>query len=169
MAQAAAEPATGKKSTLKLVLLSGLAVLVLIGATVASVWFFLGNASADPARQTAPVKREPLFIPLDQFTVNLADEGGERLAQIGVTLEVADDRTDKAIRLLMPSIRNSVLLLLSSKTSAELLTIPGKEALAAEIALRTGAALGWDSAAAGTAGAPPNPVHAVHFSQFIIQ
>ncbi len=169
MAQAAAEPATGRKSTLKLILLGGLAVLALIGATVATVWFFLGNTSADPARQAAPVRHDPLFVPLDQFTVNLADEGGERLAQIAVTLEVADDRTDKAIRLLMPSIRNSVLLLLSSKTSGELLTIPGKEVLATEIALRTGAALGWDAAAAGAAGAQSNPIHAVHFSQFIIQ
>lgn len=149
----------GKKWTLIL------GVVVVLTATAGAATQFLGGADAGQAA-TQSKKRDPVFVALEQFTVNLADEGGERFAQIGITLEVADEQVDKQLRALMPSVRNSVLLLLSSKKSEELLTLDGKKRLASQIAAGTAAELGW-SDANGTD--QPNPVAGVHFSHFIVQ
>lgn len=141
------------------------AVVVLAGAAGAAAWF-LGGADAAQKTEAPAKKRNPVFVPLEQFTVNLADEGGERFAQIGVTLEVADEQVDKALRALMPSVRNSVLLLLSSKKSEELLTLDGKKHLAEQIAASTATELGWSESNGADV---PKPVAGVHFSHFIVQ
>ena len=44
---------------------------------------------------------------------------------------------------MMPAVRNAVLMLLSSKTSKELLTVAGKEQLADELAMAAGIQIGW--------------------------
>ncbi len=75
----------------------------------------------------------PTFVPLDPFTVNLADKEVDRFAQVGITLEVADAHFADQLKAYMPAIRNNVLLVLSHKTSAELLSAEGKEKLAREI------------------------------------
>ncbi|MCD6682015.1 MAG: flagellar basal body-associated FliL family protein [Burkholderiaceae bacterium] len=151
----APRPNRGKKWTLIV------AIVVVLAATAGAAMQFLG-ASADGEQQTART-RAPVFVSLEQFTVNLADEGGERFAQIGVTLEVADEQADKVLRGLLPSVRNSVLLLLSSKKSEELLTLEGKKLLASQIAAGAAREMGWSD------GEKPNPIVAVNFSHFIIQ
>ncbi len=93
-----------------------------------------GAAEEKPAA-TAHVKpgTPPTFVPLDPFTVNLADKEVDRFAQIGITLEVADPKFADQLKAYMPAIRNNVLIVLSHKTSAELLSGEGKEKLAREI------------------------------------
>lgn len=167
MSVAGAQPAKKNRGKKRALIIG--AAIVLTGAAGAAQFLVRPAAADDPAAEvTKSRKRDPIFVALEQFTVNLADEGGERFAQIGLTLEVLDERTDKAIRTHMPSIRNSVLLLLSSKKTEELLTLEGKQELATQIALRAGGSLGWTPAAEG-AVQRPNPIAAVHFSHFIVQ
>lgn len=146
-------------------LIVGTVIVLIIGVVAAAQLFARPAADGMSESGTIAKKRDPVFVSLEQFTVNLADEGGERLAQIGITLEVADEKTDRSLRAHMPSIRNAVLLLLSSKKSEELLTLAGKNALAAQIAASTGAELGWSE----TNGSGENPISAVNFSHFIVQ
>ena len=139
------------------------------------------NAKHDP-------KHPPAFLPLDPFTVNLADKDSERYAQIGVTLEIADAKVADELKIYMPAIRNNILMVLSHKTAAQLLTREGKEKLAKSIMYAAVRPLGYDidddedeeeEAAAAEAPkkkkkkkkAPPSnlPVSAVHFSNFIVQ
>ena len=75
----------------------------------------------------------PTFVPLDPFTVNLADREIDRFAQIGVTLQVEDPKDGDQIKAYLPAIRNNILLLLSRKTAADLAGAEGKELLAEEI------------------------------------
>ena len=74
-----------------------------------------------------------MFVPLDPFTVNLADKDVDRFAQIGITLEVIDAHTSDTIKAYLPAIRSNVLMVLSHKNSADLLSREGKEKLAREI------------------------------------
>ena len=147
------------------------------------------EASADPAkpRPQYDPKHPPVFLPLDPFTVNLADKESERYAQIGLTLEIADAKTGEDIKLYMPAIRNNILMVLSQKTAAQMTTREGKEKLARSIQYAAVRPLGFDiddedqedEAAAETTPKkkkkkkklPPNnlPVLAVHFSNFIVQ
>jgi len=86
-----------------------------------------------PAHSAAKPGTPPTFVPLDPFTVNLADKEVDRFAQIGITLEVADPKFADQLKAYMPAVRSGVLMILSHKTSAELLTREGKEKLAREI------------------------------------
>jgi len=130
---------------------------------------------------------KPVFVPLDPFTVNLADKESERYAQIGVTLEIDDIKTEADLKLYMPAIRNNILMVLSHKTAAQLLTREGKDKLAQSILYASVRPLGYDieedeDEEEPAADAPPPkkkkkkkkpptnlPVTAVHFSNFIVQ
>lgn len=199
----AAPPAKGGKKKLIIIIAAALLV-VLIGGGAA---FFLlkkspaegeedadGHAQAE-AREPAPrpkpkrdPKAPPVFLPLDPFTVNLADKESERYAQIGVTLEIDDVKIGEEIKLYMPVIRNNILMVLSHKTAAQLLTREGKDKLALSILYASVRPLGYDieededeEEATADGDPPPKkkkkkkkvpmnlPVTAVHFSNFIVQ
>lgn len=177
-------PAEGKKSK-KLVLIGAVVAVLLAGGGGAAWWFMKPPPDDEVAAETthtAKKKGPPVFTPLDPFTVNLADAGGERFAQVAVVLEMRDAKTGETLKEVMPAVRNSVLMLLSSKKSEDLLTVAGKESLAAEIGEAVGEHLGWTppDPAAGDDEAPrkskrpkpqpaPNPVAAVLFDKFIVQ
>ena len=86
-------------------------------------------AHAKDAKHGAP----PVFVALDPFTVNLADRDSERYAQVGVTLEIDDAKTGDNLKAYMPAIRSNILLLLSHKTAAEMLSREGKLKLARQL------------------------------------
>jgi flagellar FliL protein len=135
---------------------------------------------AKPVR--ANLKHAPTFVPLEPFTVNLADREAERFAQVGITLELTDAKAGDLLKAYMPAIRNNILLALGSKTAAQLIERDGKLRLAEEIRREALRPLGYELAAparaASGAAAPgkpadddedPAPIRAVHFSNFIIQ
>lgn len=140
---AEAKPAGGKKRLIIILL----AVVLLAGGGGAG-WFFFMKPKPDAEEEApaaAPDKGKPkTFGTLDPFTVNLADEGGDRLVQVGVVLELADAKVAGELSNQMPAVRNAILLLLSSKYAKELLTRAGKEKLAEEIAVAAGSQLGWE-------------------------
>lgn len=145
---AEAKPKKGKKGLIIIIA----AVLLLAGGGGAGWFFFLKpkpEASADAEEDHKPAAHKEkgkvkTFANLDPFTVNLADEGGERFIQVAVVLEVADAKVSSDLTAQMPAVRNAVLMLLSSKLAKELLTVPGKERLAEEIATAAGVQLGWE-------------------------
>ncbi len=167
-------------------LLIGILAAVLVGGGGAG-WFFLKpepNPDAELQKRYAPALN-PIFVNLDPFTVNLADEGGERMAQLTIVLEMLNQPAADDLKKFLPAVRNELLLLLSSQTSKQILSLNGKQALAKDISLRTAQALGWDaeeekpeaedkSASRNTRvrtarTPPPSPVVAVHFNQLLVQ
>ncbi|MBT9598386.1 MAG: flagellar basal body-associated FliL family protein [Vitreoscilla sp.] len=125
----------------------------------------------------------PVFVPLDPFVVNLADREADRFAQVGMTLEVNDAKVGDEIKAYMPAIRNNVLLLLSHKTSQELMEPEGKEQLAREVRREALRPMGYelpDEEEASTSKKKKKkkaaaedeevlPIKSVQFSSFIIQ
>jgi flagellar protein FliL len=187
---AAVEGAVPVKAGKKKLIVILVAVLLLLAAAGGGVVFWLkskahaaqeaedADGTAEPAGTRALAKRDPkavpVFVPLDNFTVNLADREAERYAQIGISLELNDPKAGERIKLFMPAIRNNILMVLAHKRSSDLLERAGKEKLADEVLRETERALGLEPVAAGAAtrkGADdePRPVRAVHFSNFIIQ
>lgn len=174
----------GKK---KLLIMIGAVVLLLLVAGGAGGFYFWQQKKAAAAQAEAgdegaadveEVKHKkshdkkagaPVFLPLDLFTVNLADREAERYAQVGVTLEVADSKTSDQLKAYMPAIRNDILMLLAHKKAEELQQRDGKLALAREIRRAAGKSLQSDDSKAGDDGEDEEPVRAVHFSAFIIQ
>jgi flagellar FliL protein len=160
-------PAAKKRKKSGLAPILAVAALVLAGGGGAA-WYFLlgpgkgGAAAAETAKaEKAAPKKVPTFVALEPFTVNLQDEDGAHYLQVAVVLSATDAAAVDAIKVHMPVIRNGVLLLLSSKRSDELATLPGKQKLAAEIVAEARRPL----AAAGA----PEGVESVYFSSFVIQ
>ncbi len=182
---AAAEPAlpvkSGKKKLILIIVLALVTVLAASGGV--AVWLLKKQAHAEedadadqggagPGKQTA--KRDPnsvpVFVALDNFTVNLADRDADRYAQIGISLELEDAKASDRIKVFMPAIRNNILMVLAHKRSSDLLERAGKEQLASEVQRETERAMGNEPDAPGTKGEHDlRVVRAVHFSNFIIQ
>jgi flagellar FliL protein len=194
IADAGAAPPKGKK---KLIIIIIAAVLVLAIGGVGAMLMLKKKAPAEgeegagePAKASVSKhdpKSPPVFAPLDPFTVNLADKEAERYAQVGITLELDNAKTEAELKLYMPAVRNNILMLLAHKTSAELLEREGKDRLAREVARETSRGLGIEiepeddeaDAEEDTTSkkkkskkkkeAQVLPVTAVYFSTFIIQ
>ena len=177
-------PAAPKKSKKLLFILIGVVVLALLGAGGA-FYIMKKNAAAaegldeeDPVAHAKPLdaKSAPTFLPLDNMVVNLADAGGNRFIQVGLTLQLEDSKTSDAVKAFMPSIRSRVLLLISQRTAEEMLTMEGKEKLANDIMAAIAEIMGYAAPkAAGEEGgkkakkAAASPVQGVHFSSLIVQ
>ena len=207
-AAAATEAPLPAKSKKKLIILIAIVAVVLAGGGGAAFFILTKKAAAEsaesegeaiaddsaPAKSTAKhdPKAVPVFVPMDAFTVNLADREAERYAQIGITLEIDDTKTGDQIKNYMPAIRNNILMAIADRTAAELMGREGKARLADRIKRETARALGYEvgeedaadgaqaDAASAKAGAttakkkkklavPALPIKAVHFSNFIIQ
>ena len=187
-----ATPVKKRLSKKLIVIIAALALLLAAGGG-AAFWIMKKRAAAAAAeggdaaeaaevKQARPdLKSAPTFVPLDPFTVNLADREAERYAQVGITFELADAKAGDLLKAYMPAIRNNILLTLGSKTAAQLNERDGKLRLAAEIRREALRPLGYDIKlpamdATGTEPRVPKqdddeeaPIRAVHFSNFIIQ
>lgn len=192
-AEAAPAPKGGNKKLI--IIIAAVLVLVLAGGGAAMMMMKKGadteevndeEGAAEPKKKaaaTAP-RKPPTFVPLDPFTVNLADRDADRYAQVGITLEIQDATVDAQIKAFMPVIRNNILLALSDAKATDLMGREGKARLAARIQRETSRALGVEieeevEEQASDEEAPKKkrkrraepelPITAVHFSNFIIQ
>ena len=184
-----APDAPKKKSKKLLFIIIGVLVLGLAGAGGAFFIMKKNAAAAEGAdeEEEAPAKvakvdpkSAPTFLPLDNMVVNLADPGGNRFIQVGLTLQLQDAATGEAVKAFMPSIRSQILLLLSQRTADEVLQVQGKEKLSSDIIAAVSETMGYpvpeaEDEAADTKPkkkrkkAEPSPVQAVLFSSFIVQ
>jgi flagellar protein FliL len=93
-----------------------------------------------------------------------------------------DAKTGDDIKVYMPTIRNSILMLVSQLSSEQILLIQGKEKLANDIVREISHIMGYEldeehadpEQEPGTRKkkgrrAPPNPLQGVLFSSFIVQ
>jgi len=113
------------------------------------------------------------------MVVNLADPGGERVAQVGITLEVLDAKASDTVKAYMPTIRSGVLMLLSQRTSQDLLSPEGKQKLIDDILREASVPFGGGDDHEDAATAPKKkakrkvvvqyPVIGVLFSSLIVQ
>ena len=173
----AAEPPKSKK------MLVIVAVLAVLGVALAGGWFYLSKQQAaaldeDEEEEVAAVVEPsgpPTYLPLDNMVVNLADPGGERVAQIGITLEITSALELEKVKAYLPTIRSDVLLLVSQRTADELLSREGKEKLAEDVLtaasrhFKAPAAKGKKDAKNAKNASNGNPVRGVLFSSFIVQ
>jgi len=205
MSAAPAAPAEGdapKKGPKKLIIIIVVAVLVLLLGGGAAAFFMMkkkaahaegeGGEEADTAHEVKKAekpprdpKKPPVFVPLDPFVVNLADKDTERYAQVGISMQVDDPKVADEMKAYMPAIKDSIILILSHKTSEELLSLDGKHKMAEEIQRAAARAMGYDVEEPEEdppEDEPPkkkkkkkkkveayNPIEKVVYSSFIIQ
>ena len=189
---AAVEGAVPVKAGKKKLIIIVVAALVLLAAVGGGAVFWLKTKAhaaqeaedADDeggaaAHATAAPKRDPkavpVFVPLDHFTVNLADREAERYAQIGISLELNDAKAgeqDQGLHAGHPQqhpdgagaqdARPTCWNARARKSWPKRSCAKPSARLACETARPRGAAKKGEDE-------EPRPVRAVHFSNFIIQ
>lgn len=73
------------------------------------------------------------LVPLETFLVNLSGSRGRKLVKINMELEVNNAEVQDEIQKIKPKIRDYIIIIISSKSYAEISTKEGKDALRDEI------------------------------------
>lgn len=182
-AEGEAPPKGGKKKMIIII------VAVLILAIAGGAAFMLMGkkkhaADGEDAEEEAPAHHEPakvkvdptkppVFVQLEQFTVNLAPEEGDHFLQSTMVLRVADAKVGDSLKLYMPELKHRIIMLLSSKKPSDLVSAEGREELADEIKDEANDVLGYapNPKKKNKRSRPEDdgPVLAVLFNQFIVQ
>ena len=154
-----------KKSKKKLIIIVA-AVLALAGIGGGAAWYFMHQKSAQPAGHAKEVKeevapKEPIFVKLETFTLNLDPSDGEKYLQTDITLNVESKEEADLLEVHMPQVRNRVLMLLSSKKASEIASMEGKKALSNEIATQINQPF--------VNKGKPQKISGVFFTSFVIQ
>ncbi len=180
-----------KSKKMLIIIIAAVVVLALVGGGAA---FFLmkkkpaeedgqgeeGKAPPKVVHKAPDPKKPPTYLPMESMVVNLADPGGGRFVQLGITLKLDDPKTADTVKQFMPSIRSAVLIAVSLRTSDELLAPEGKEKLTRAIIRATAEQLGYeveDEEEEDATNAKkkkkrnlaPLPIETVLYSSFIIQ
>lgn len=120
-----------KKSKKMLFIIIGVLVLLIGGG---AGYYFLGMKNEAPSEDVAKKvtePKDPIYIVLDPFTVNLS--GGGQYLQMGITLQMKSDKDGVRLKSYLPSLRSRVISILSSKSAEDINTLEGKETLKSEI------------------------------------
>ena len=190
-AAAGGDKAPAKSKKMLIIIIAAVVILALGGG---GAFFYISKQRASEDEEPAKVvhhdpKTPPVYLPMDIMVVNLGDPGGDRVAQVGVTLEVRDAKASDTVKAFLPTIRSGILMQVSQRTADELLSSVGKEKLVKSILKEASIPFGGshddedeedlteeEEAAKkkkkkGKKAPPPPeyPVIGVHFSSFIVQ
>jgi flagellar FliL protein len=160
------EAPKGKKSFMKWIIL-GVVVIALAGGGFAG-WqmFFKQDASEEEQGATtakASIKSKEaeasIIYPLDSFIVNLMDRAGsgKRYLKTTIELDVPDEEGRNLLELRKAQLRDTILLLLTSQSFAEINSIEGKLELKRALLVRINQTLGQKI------------VNSLYFTEFVVQ
>ena len=153
------EEAPAKKgSSMKLIIIGVIVLFVLSGGGFFAWKTFLNPAQEDVKEEGAMVRVEigPTY-PLEVFIVNLAGTSGERYLKVNIELELKDSSLIIELEKRKPQVRDSILLLLSSKTFEDIATFKGKTKIRNQITARLNGIL------------MPGSIKKVYFTEFVVQ
>lgn len=126
-----------KGGMLKWILLVVILLLLGGGGYFAYTTFFANSddASKEDAAQEEAEKgpQDTQLVTLPTFLVNLADPLGRRYLKLTMDVEVEGEKTVEMLNENMAKVRDAIILLLSSKTYADLSTLENKQLLKMEI------------------------------------
>ncbi len=111
--------------------------------------------SADGTGAERQAEQQPAILPLETFIVNLQVKGS--FLKTTMQLQLAQPELPPTVESDVPRIRDSIIRVLSSKSSSDILSTAGKEKLREEIRTAVNETLGAED------------VTHVYFTEFIVQ
>lgn len=154
-----------KKPMGKLLIIVG-AVLV-IGLAGFFGWTMFMKKGADDSHKAEvsetekkhDVDKERIIFPLESFIVNLMDSAGtgKKYLKITMELEVMGEAEKKKLETYKTQLKDTILMLLSSRSFEEIYTVDGKLDLKQTLLARINQALGG------------NVVYKIYFTEFVVQ
>ena len=144
------------KSKLKLIVLASTVLLLGVGGFFGWKWY-AGRILASETTQ----KPEEMNIvyPLKSFIVNLADKKGvgKRYLKLTLEVEVAGEEQRALVNHKVPQLRDTILLMLSSRTIEEITSMEAKLELKQVLLARMNRAIG------------KNVIQRLYFTEFVVQ
>jgi flagellar FliL protein len=118
-------------------------------------------AAAEEKKEKAKEKEVELpLVSLDDIVVNLNGSDGSRYLAAGVTMELDPGKaklTEEQLKEKAPMLKHAVITVLSAKSVAEVSTMEGRDLIRREIQEHADEAI------------EPLKVHAVYFTEFVVQ
>lgn len=146
-----------KKSKFKLIII--VVAVLLLGGGGYFGWSMYQQKPDEALSETEEEAKVPVIHPLQSFIVNLADKKGmgKRYLKVTMEVEVENEKNRVKVENNTPQIRDTVLLLLSSKQINEINTMEGKldlkQALLSRMNRITGEGI----------------IKRIYFSEFVVQ
>ena len=157
-----AESSGGSKKLLWIMIIL---VLLSSGGAAAAIYMVMNqskNGNGEAAQEVAvPQRQSPIFVEIEPFTVNLADDRASRLLYTGITLRVGNEASKVILEEHMPQVRSRLIMVLSAMQAGELTSSEGKEQLSQQIINRLNVPLAENQ--------PPLDLREVLFTEFIVQ
>jgi flagellar FliL protein len=156
----------GKKKNFLLFVIIG--ALVVVTAAGGGAFFFL-SSDTDDEKLAQEIARDEaskmsttaasigVMLELEPFVVNLADPKARHFLKTSITLELRTEKSKEQANSVLPMIRNDIIMLLSSQTLEDVITMEGKIRLRDEIVARVTRILG------------EGYLRNIYFSQFVVQ
>ena len=135
-------PVTKPRFPVKLILVSALASVLIGGGIFLGFHYFLGNQTSfsqasvvNETRVDKPEKKAELgmIFPMEPFIVNLLDKGGKRYLKVKMELEIPNEHLAEEITRRKAQLRDTILLLLTSKKFEDVNRLDGKFQLRNEL------------------------------------
>lgn len=148
------------------IIIIGVAVLASVALTAGVVMYILNGHNSVPAAEAGNEKKAeqvkkkeaPVIYPLEPFIVNISDGQEMRYLKLKVELDVTAGGEVKAeIDPYLAPLRDSILVLLTSKTLQEVQDLSGKNRLREDILATVRKIL------------PPGKINRVYFTDFVVQ
>jgi flagellar FliL protein len=151
-----------KRSSLKLVIIGVLVIVLGFGGFLGWNMFMKKPKPGAQVSETNPQKiekEETVAYPLDSFIVNLMDKSGssKRYLKVGMILEIGNQEQVMILNKYKPQMRDTILILLSSKSFIEINTMEGKLELKQALLSRLNQILGSVI------------VRRIYFQEFVVQ
>lgn len=145
-----------EKGKMKIILIIAGAVILTAGVTFGIVKYTGGSHSKGAETKTEK-PGNPVILPLDPFIVNIYDGQELRYLRVKVEMEVSGEEAKAELGARQAQIRDTILVLLSTKTMLDVRDQQGKNQLRQEIFNAVGKLL------------PPGKVQKVYFTDFVVQ
>jgi len=152
---------------MKKIILIAVGVLLLAGIGVGTMLFLKDDPPADEqagveTAEKLPKAADPIYQGLDpDFVVAFQDPKTVRFLKLSIEVLARDDDVIEAVQLHMPAIRDSIIILLSSKSETSLLDTDGKEQLRKEVLAAIQGVLIENTGSPG--------IEAVYFTNLVMQ
>ena len=144
------------KSKLKLIVLASTVLLLGVGGFFGWKWY-AGRKVASATTQK--LEEMNIIYPLKSFIVNLADKKGvgKRYLKLTLEVEVGGEEQRALVNHKIPQLRDTILLMLSSRTIEEITSMEAKLELKQILLARMNRAVGKDV------------IQRVYFTEFVVQ
>jgi flagellar FliL protein len=144
------------KSKLKLIVLASTVILLGVGGFFGWKWYAGRKVASETTQKPEAMS---IVYPLKSFIVNLADKKGvgKRYLKITMEVEVAGEEQKALVNHKVPQLRDTILLMLSSRTIEEITSMEAKLELKQILLARMNRAVGKDV------------IQRLYFTEFVVQ